>query len=116
MTQIPRHTDVRLDEQRHVVHHDGVWIRGLCRGDPLLRDSANFWVYDRVQGFECLGIIEHDAAERRTVECSVCGDHRRAEPRRNRGKPGAARGDCFAGELIGVDVHRAVLGEPASNG
>ena len=63
-----------LDEQRDVLHHDGVTGRA---GDQLRGAVAHARVHDRVEPGARLRITEHDRRQRGPVESTVRAEHAR---------------------------------------
>jgi len=105
-----------LDEQRHVVDHDGVRVARLGLGDQFGRALPDSRVHNTVQIGQGLGIGEDDGAERRTIETAIWADDTGAETRLNRVESRRTRFDDLSREQIGVDVDGTALFEATCNG
>ena len=102
-----------LDEQRHVVHDDGVRA-GVV--DDLGGSRPDGRVGQRLQVAQCRVVAEHDPAQRRAVERTVGPEHSRAEPVGHGGQRRGARLDDLARHGIRVDDDGAERGELSRHG
>jgi hypothetical protein len=105
-----------LDEQRSVEHHHGrldvvAELGEADRLQPLCEHPHDLGVGDLVEEGKLLCVGEDDVGELLAIDARAFRQHIAAEVLDD-ARPGAASGlDDVAGDLIGVDEHRAALFE-----
>ena len=77
--EVERMIHLGLDEQRHVVHHDGARVRGLGRGEQPGGQRAHLGVHDGIEPLEGRGIREHQLAQSGSIERAIGGENTVAE-------------------------------------
>jgi hypothetical protein len=94
------------------MYHDRVVGRGRehFRGSP-----ADQRVHDAVQALALGFVVEHHRGQLRPVQRAVRSENLLAERLDQLGKPGRAGFDDLTGELVRVDQHRAVFGQPTGH-
>lgn len=108
--------DLSLDEQRHVVDHDGARVALARLHDQFGGALTHRRMHDAVQVGQGVSIGEDDRTQRWTVELAIGGDDAIAETHPDRIESRRARLDHLAGEKIGVDVHGPTVFEAPRNG
>ena len=104
---------VVLDQQRHVVD-DTAPSGTAARARPTAARPAG--ARSRSDRPRFASSANTSTGEGGPVEATVGGHDAGAEACHDRGQPGGARLDDLAGDRVGVDDHRAVLGEQRGDG
>ena len=102
-----------LHQERHDEDHDPVGL--LQRHQAFPHGGSYRGMDDGIEVGQCLRVGEHDRGERRTVERTVGPNHGRAEALEHGPVGGCARLHDLTGDQVGVDHHRATVGELGGN-